>query len=136
MNLTSWHTLNIFFIKVGIPWRHHLFYLHLLPDFQKVGIGWMNRIGPVVLEEKILKSNWTSSSGGEDFEIQIGPVVQKEKNFCCCCCNFVIISLGTSRPILWNKNLRSLCVSAGRMYKLSVEYIYIFNEQLIIYMTL
>ena len=21
-NFTSWHTLNIFFIKVGIPWRH------------------------------------------------------------------------------------------------------------------
>ena len=23
LNFTSWHTLNIFFIKVGVPWRHH-----------------------------------------------------------------------------------------------------------------
>ena len=22
LNFTSWHTLNIFFIKVGVPWRH------------------------------------------------------------------------------------------------------------------
>ena len=32
---------------------------------------------------------------------------------------------GTSRPIIWNKNLRSLCVSAGWMYNLRI-YIYIF----------
>ena len=43
---------------------------------------------------------------------------------------------GTSRPIIWNKNLRSLCVSAGWLYNLSV-YIYIFfNGQLIMHMIL
>ena len=39
---------------------------------------------------------------------------------------------GTSRPIILNKNLRSLCVSAGWMYNLSV-YIYIFNGLLIMH---
>ena len=51
---------------------------------------------------------------------------------------FLQLSLwaGTSRPIIWNKNLRSLCVSAGWMYKLSVVYLYFFNGQLIIQMIL
>ena len=39
-------------------------------------------------------------------------------------CMDVLLWAGTSRPILWNKNLRSLCVSAGWMYKLSVLYLY------------
>ena len=32
----------------------------------------------------------------------------------------VLLWAGTSRPIIWNKNLRSLCVSAGWMYILTL----------------
>ena len=56
------------------------------------------------------------------------------------CKSFTILNLpslwaGTSRPIIWNKNLRRLCVSAGWMYNLRV-YIYNFNGQLIMHMIL
>ena len=33
---------------------------------------------------------------------------------------FILLWAGTSRPIIWNKNLRSLCVSAGWMYILTL----------------
>ena len=46
----------------------------------------------------------------------------------------LLFVMGTSRPILWNKNLRSLCVSAGWMYILSV--CIFLNGQLIIHMML
>ena len=48
----------------------------------------------------------------------------------------ILLYTGLSRPILWNKNFRSLCVSAGWMYKLSIVYLYLFNEHLIIHMIL
>ena len=34
--------------------------------------------------------------------------------------NRILLWAGTSRPIIWNKNLRSLCVSAGWMYILTL----------------
>ena len=37
---------------------------------------------------------------------------------------------GTSRPIIWNTNLRSLCVSAGWMYNLSVYIFFLMDNWL------
>ena len=36
------------------------------------------------------------------------------------CDSYILLWAGTSRPIIWNKNLRSLCVSAGWMYILTL----------------
>ena len=94
MNFTSWHTLNIFFIKVGIPWRHlentvdcfllidersrsirdvilYLFLLHIILGILIITFGYKQRIGFLLHDIYSSYCNYLYHNYSNNFLLQI-----------------------------------------------------------------
>ena len=72
-----------------------------------------------------------SDSQGSDYKQEIRKksfiVISLIVDTCLFCQFYQLLWADTSRPIIWNKNLRSLCVSAGWMYNLKLHLAYLPN---------